>query len=71
MPMTGVMPLPAVTNSTLAGRDGRQHEVAGGLVEVHERADARAAHEVAAHDAVGHGLDGDRDAAVGAVGGPR
>ena len=42
MPMTGVMPLPAVTNSTFAGRGGRQGEVAGRLVQVHEHARRRA-----------------------------
>ena len=54
----------------LGGCDRRQDEVAGGLVELHDGADGGAAHEVVAHDAVGHGLDRDRDAAVGAVGGP-
>jgi hypothetical protein len=45
----------------------RQDELAAGLVEVNEHPDARAAHEVGADPAVGDRLDGDRDAAVGAV----
>ena len=40
MPMTGVMPEPAVRNSALAGRGLRQHELAGGLVELDDRARA-------------------------------
>ena len=45
---------------------GRQHELAGGLLEVDQRARLRLAHQVGADQAVGHGLDGDRDQAVAA-----
>ena len=67
MPITGVMPLPAVMNSTLSGpRSGRTKSPAAwsswtsvpGL---------RAVHQVVADLAVGDRLDGDGDAAVGPV----
>ena len=45
---------------------GRQHELAGRLLEVDQRAGRGAVDEVVADQAVGHGLDGDRDAAVAA-----
>ena len=45
---------------------GGQHELALGLLEVHERAGPRLAHEVGADEPVRHGLDGDGDVAVGA-----
>ena len=65
MPMTGVMPEPAVTKSSLSWSLW-QHELAGGLLEVDERAGAGLVDEVVADQAVGHGLDRDRDPAVGA-----
>ena len=43
---------------------GLEDELAGGLVEVDQRAGAGLVDEVVAHRAVGHGLDGDGDAAV-------
>ena len=67
IPITGVMPLPAVTNRTFAGRGVGQDEVAARLVELDERPGAGAPHQVVADLAVGDRLDGDRDAAVGAV----
>ena len=45
---------------------GRQHELAGGLLEVDQRAGTGVVDQVVAHQAVGHGLDRDRDPAVGA-----
>ena len=62
MPITGVMPEPAVTKRSLAGLG--QHELAGGLLEVEQRAGPGLADQVGADQAVGHGLDGDRDEAV-------
>jgi hypothetical protein len=52
----------------LRGPHGRQHEVAGRLVEHDDRADAGAAYEVGADRSPVHGLDRDRDAAVRARG---
>ena len=65
IPMTGVMPEPAVTNSSLSW-SLLEDELAGRLLEVDERAGAGLVDEVVADQAVGHGLDGDRDPAVGA-----
>ena len=66
MPITGVMPLPAVTNSALARRAGAGRTNSPvGLVEVDERAGRERAHDVVADLAVRDRLDGDRDAAVG------
>ena len=66
IPITGVMPEPAVTSSSLAGQRLRQHELALGLVELDHLAGAGAVHQVVGDDAVGDRLDGDADAAVGA-----
>ena len=65
MPITGVMPEPAVTKRKLPPL-GRQHELAGRLLEVDERAGPQVVDEVVADQTVGDGLDGDRDEAVGA-----
>ena len=56
---------PRGDHEELAAR-GREHELAGRLLEVHQRAGAGLVHEVVADQAVGDGLDGDRDAAVAA-----
>ena len=40
IPITGVMPLPAVRKSTFAGASRAEREVAGGLVELDDGADA-------------------------------
>ena len=45
---------------------GRQHELTGRLLEVDQGAGSRLVDEVVADEAVGDGLDGDRDAAVAA-----
>ena len=70
IPMTGVMPEPAVTNSSFAP-PRRQHELTGRLFEVDQGAwSARCRDQVVAHHAGWHRLDGDRDVAVcaGSVG---
>ena len=64
--MTGVMPEPAVTSSSLRGDRLREHELALRLLELDHLAGAGAVHEVVGDDAVGDRLDGDADAAVGA-----
>ena len=69
MPMTGVMPLPAVRNRTRSGRRVREDEVALGLVEHDHRAGLGAADEVVADLAVGDRLDRHGDQAVGGGGG--
>ncbi len=65
MPMTGVMPEPAVTKSNLSRSEASTNSPAAcsrwTSVPGTELVD-----EVVADQAVGHGLDGDRDAAVGA-----
>ena len=71
MPMTGVMPLPAVRKRTFAGARAREGEVAGGLVEHHEGARRGGADQVVRDLAVGDRLGGDRDAARGDAGGGR
>ena len=63
MPITGVIPEPAVTKRNLPPRRG-QDELAGGLLEVDQRAGARLADQVVADDPVGDGLDRDRDLPV-------
>ena len=65
MPITGVIPEPAVTKRSLPPSGG-QHELAGRLLEVHQGAGPGPAHEMVADRPVGDGLDGDRDPAVGA-----
>ena len=64
MPITGVMPEPAVTKSSLPTSSGartRRRPARGGAA-----CRAWVVHEVVADQAVGHGLDRDRDQAVGA-----
>ena len=62
------MPLPAVTNRTLAGRGAGSTKSPAAWSSWSDEAGLRPADEVVAHDAVRDGLDGDGDAAVGAVG---
>ena len=64
IPITGVMPLPAVNEQRLGRTGTRQHEVARRLVQLHDEPGTGAAHQVVADGAVRDGLDGDRDAAV-------
>ena len=64
MPITGVMPQPAVTNRKRPPSVG-QHEVAGRLLEVDQSAGPAVADQVVADLAVRHRLDGDADPAVG------
>ena len=71
IPMTGVMPLPAVRKSTFAGAGRREGEVAGGLVEHDEGARAGVAHEVGGDLALGDRLGRDGDAARRDAGGGR
>ena len=66
MPMTGVMPEPAVTKSSLPTRSAGSTNSPCGLLEVDQGAGLAVVHEVVADQAVGDGLDGDRDQAVGA-----
>ncbi len=66
MPITGVMPEPAVTSSSFSGMRLRQHELALGLLELDHLATAGLVHEVVGDDSVGDRLDGEADAAIGA-----
>ena len=68
MPITGVMPLPAVRNSTFVGRTGGSTKSPAAWSSMTSVPDAGAAHEVVADRSAVHGLHRDRDAAVGAVG---
>ena len=65
MPITGVMPLPAVRNRIFGRWLVRtEGEVAGGLVELDDGADGGPSDQVVADHAVRDRLHGDRDAAV-------
>ena len=68
IPITGVMPEPAVTSSSLRGIGVRQHELALGLLELDHLAGPGAVHEVVGDDAARDRLDGEADAAVGGAG---
>ena len=68
MPITGVIPLPAVRNRIFERRRCGEREFACGVVELDDGADRGASHEMVGDLAVGDRLDGDRDAAVGPIG---
>ena len=68
MPITGVMPLPAVRNKIFGRRRGGEREFSCGVVELDDGADGGASHQVVGDLAAGDRFDRDCDAAVGPVG---
>ena len=66
IPITGVMPEPAVTSSSLRGHRGRQDELALGLLQLEHLAGLGAVHEVVGDDTARDRLDGEAQVAVAA-----
>ncbi len=66
IPITGVMPEPAVTSSSLRGIGVGQHELALGLLELDHLAGPGAVHQVVGDHAAGDRLDGEAEVAVAA-----
>ena len=64
IPMIGVTPLPAVTNSSACSDRFREHELPGRRREPDHHAPARMADEVVGHQPARDPLDGDRDTTV-------